>query len=39
LLAAAATQQPAGLWSASGQEGYMLEEKDVEVPMHDAMSI
>ena len=39
LLTAAARQQHAELWSASGQESYMLEEKDVVVPMHDAMSI
>jgi len=31
--AAAAAQQQAGPWGASGQESYMLEEKDVGVPV------
>jgi hypothetical protein len=39
LLAAAATQQSGGPWGASGQESYMLEEKDVGVHVHDAMGI
>jgi hypothetical protein len=39
LLAAAATQQPTGPWGASGEESYMLEEKDVGVPMPGPMNI
>jgi hypothetical protein len=37
--AAAAVHQPAGPWGASGQESYMLEEKDVAVPMSSAMGM
>jgi hypothetical protein len=37
--AAAAAHQPAGPWGASGPESYMLEEKDVAVPMNSAMSM
>ena len=37
--AAAAAHQPAGPWGASGPESYMLEEKDVAVPMSSAMSM
>jgi hypothetical protein len=38
-LLAAATQQHTGPWGASGEESYMLEEKDVGVPMPGAMNI
>lgn len=38
LAQAAAAQQPAP-WGASGQESYMLEEKDVAVPMSTAMNM
>ncbi|KAI0297275.1 hypothetical protein B0F90DRAFT_1819450 [Multifurca ochricompacta] len=37
--AAAAAQQPAGQWGASGQESYMLEEKDVGVPVPSTMGM
>jgi hypothetical protein len=37
--AAAAAQQQAGPWGASGQESYMLEEKDVGVPVPNAMAM
>ena len=39
LAQAAAAHQPAGPWGASGQESYMLEEKDVAVPMSSAMGM
>ncbi|KAI9512942.1 hypothetical protein F5148DRAFT_972578 [Russula earlei] len=39
LAQAAATHQPAGQWGASGQESYMLEEKDVGMPIPGAMGI
>ncbi len=35
--AAVAAQQQAGQWGASGEENYMLEEKDVGVPVPNAM--
>jgi hypothetical protein len=38
LAQAAAAQQPAP-WGASGQESYMLEEKDVTVPMSSSMNL
>ena len=37
--AAAAAQQQAGPWGASGQESYMLEEKDVGVPVPNPMAM
>jgi len=37
--AAAAQQQQAGPWGASGQESYMLEEKDVGVPVSNTMGM
>jgi hypothetical protein len=39
LAQAAAAHQPAGPWGASGPESYMLEEKDVAVPMSSAMGM
>jgi len=39
LAQAAASHQPAGQWGASGQESYMLEEKNVGVPMSDVMGM
>jgi hypothetical protein len=38
-LLAVANQQHTGAWGASGEESYMLEEKDVGVPMPTAMNI
>ena len=37
--AAVAAQQQAGPWGASGQESYMLEEKDVGVPVPNTMAM
>jgi len=39
LAQAAASHQPGGQWGGSGQESYMLEEKDVGVPMPGAMGM
>jgi hypothetical protein len=39
LLAQAAAAQPPAPWGASGQESYMLEEKDVAVSMSSAMNM